>query len=198
MWGQLPSEQDATARIGTLLAEEKPSALSPSPAARWPSAAAEGAARARGDEFHRPGERLGAPQAQQQGAGGVIGSAGRTSRNCGSNSSRVTRRSAPEMTNTAGSGDRDATSGDRGHPGCPWKDEMKKEIYLDGVKAAISAGSVAGNVITLRLGVPSDAKVIGYISGRDWDGKPTNLIYGANGIAALTFCDVPIGAAFTR
>jgi hypothetical protein len=30
-----------------------------------------------------------------------------------------------------------------------WKDEMKKEIYLDGVKAAISAGSAAGNIILL-------------------------------------------------
>ncbi len=28
--------------------------------------------------------------------------------------------------------------------------------------------------------------------GRDWDGKPSGLIYGANGIAALTFCDVAI------
>ena len=79
-----------------------------------------------------------------------------------------------------------------------WKDAMKNEIYLDGVKAAVRAGSVSGNVITLNLGAPSDAKVIGYISGRDWDGKPTNLIYGANGIAALTFCDVPIDAKTAR
>jgi len=79
-----------------------------------------------------------------------------------------------------------------------WKDLMKNEIYLDGVKAQISAGSVAGNVITLKLGTPSAAKTIGYISGRDWDGKPTNLIYGANGIAALTFCDVPIDTKATR
>ena len=79
-----------------------------------------------------------------------------------------------------------------------WKDEMKKEIYLDGVKSAVSAGSVAGNVITLKLGAPTTAKSIGYISGRDWDGKPTNLIYGANGIAALTFCDVPIDTTATH
>jgi len=79
-----------------------------------------------------------------------------------------------------------------------WKDEMKKEIYLDGAKAAVSAGSAAGNIITLKLGAPSAAKTIGYISGRDWDGKPTNLIYGANRIAALTFCDVPIGTTATH
>ena len=79
-----------------------------------------------------------------------------------------------------------------------WKDEMKKEIYLDGAKAAVSAGSAAGNLITLKLGTPSTATTIGYISGRDWDGKPTNLIYGANRIAALTFCDVPIETSTTR
>jgi hypothetical protein len=79
-----------------------------------------------------------------------------------------------------------------------WKDLMKNEIYLDGVKAQISAGSVAGNVITRKLGAPTAAKTIGYTSGRDWDGKPTNLIYGANGIAALTFCDVPIDTKATR
>ncbi|MEI7902026.1 MAG: sialate O-acetylesterase, partial [bacterium] len=73
-----------------------------------------------------------------------------------------------------------------------WKDVMKKELYLDGVKAQVSAGSAAGNVITLKLGAFSAAKTIGYLSGRDWEGKPTNLIYGANGIAALTFCDVPV------
>ena len=79
-----------------------------------------------------------------------------------------------------------------------WQDLMRNEIYLDGVKAQISAGSVAGNVITLKLGAPTAAKTIGYISGRDWDGKPTNLIYGANRIAALTFCDVPIDAKATH
>jgi hypothetical protein len=79
-----------------------------------------------------------------------------------------------------------------------WKDVMKNEIYLDGVKAAVSGGSAAGNLITLKLGAPSAAKTIGYISGRDWDGKPTNLIYGTNRIAALTFCDVPIDATATR
>ena len=79
-----------------------------------------------------------------------------------------------------------------------WKDVMKHEIYLDGAKAPVSAGSAAGNVITLKLGAPTTAKTIGYISGRDWDGKPTNLIYGANHIAALTFCDVPIAAKVTN
>ncbi len=79
-----------------------------------------------------------------------------------------------------------------------WKDEMKKEIYLDGVKATVSAGSASGNLITLKLGAPSAANSISYISGRDWDGKPTNLIYGANHIAAFTFCNVPIETTTSR
>ena len=76
-----------------------------------------------------------------------------------------------------------------------WRDEMKKDIYLDDAAAPISAGSVSGNVITLKLKSPSSAKTIGYISGRLWDGKAASLIFGANGIAALTFCDVPIAGA---
>ncbi len=76
-----------------------------------------------------------------------------------------------------------------------WKDEMKKDLYLDEAQAPISVGTADGNVIRLKLMAPSNAKEIGYIFGRDWDGKPASLIFGANGIAALTFCDVPIKKA---
>ena len=69
---------------------------------------------------------------------------------------------------------------------------MKRYVYLDGVAAAISRGAVSGNVLTLTLTAPSRAKTVAYLAGRDWNGKPTHLIYGTNGIAALTFCDVPI------
>jgi hypothetical protein len=44
----------------------------------------------------------------------------------------------------------------------------------------------------LKLTQPSAAKTIAYLSGRAWDGKPASLIFGANGIAALTFTAVPI------
>jgi len=76
-----------------------------------------------------------------------------------------------------------------------WKDEMKKDICLDEVRAPISSGTVAGNIIMLKFTQPSTAKTIGYLSGRDWDGKPASLIFGANGIAALTFCEVPLAPA---
>jgi len=73
-----------------------------------------------------------------------------------------------------------------------WKDEIKKDIYLDNVVAPISTGSVSGNILTLKLSAPSNAKLIGHISGSKWDGKPESIIFGANGVAALTFSDVPI------
>jgi len=78
-----------------------------------------------------------------------------------------------------------------------WKDEMKKDVYFDEVRAPISAGTVAGNVILLKLTQPSTAKTIAHLSGRDWDGKPGSLIFGANGIAALTFCEVGIASSAT-
>jgi hypothetical protein len=36
----------------------------------------------------------------------------------------------------------------------------------------------------------SQAKKIMYLDSKAWNGK--NLLLGANGIAALTFCDVPV------
>jgi len=78
-----------------------------------------------------------------------------------------------------------------------WKDEMKKDVYLDEVRAPISEGKVHGNIILLKLTKPSTAKMIAHLSGHYWDGKPASLIFGANGIAALTFCDVGIAASAT-
>jgi len=50
----------------------------------------------------------------------------------------------------------------------------------------------AGTVITLQLSSPSTARSIAYLSGKTWDGRQDKLLYGANGITALTFCNVPI------
>ena len=48
-------------------------------------------------------------------------------------------------------------------------------------------------MIKLQLAAPSKAKTIDYLADNDWDGNPENLIRGANGIAALTFCEVTVG-----
>ena len=55
------------------------------------------------------------------------------------------------------------------------------------------AGSVSGNVLKLKLTAPASAKSITYLTDRKWD--PKTLLYGKNGLAALTFCEVPIGAS---
>jgi hypothetical protein len=78
-----------------------------------------------------------------------------------------------------------------------WRDEVKRSLYLDNAVAPIGSGSASGNIITLKLTAPSGAKTIAYLSGRDWDGKPAHLLFGANGIAALTFCDVGIAPSAT-
>ena len=75
-----------------------------------------------------------------------------------------------------------------------WKDECKAWLNLDGVPAPVSGGKVAGHAITLQLSSPSNAKTIAYLSGKNWDGKPDRLLYGANGIAALCFSEVPLAS----
>ena len=71
-----------------------------------------------------------------------------------------------------------------------WSDSLVSEFYLDGVSGNIASGSVSNNVLTLKLKNASQAKKIMYLDSKAWNGK--NLLLGANGIAALTFCDVQI------
>jgi uncharacterized protein YjbK len=49
---------------------------------------------------------------------------------------------------------------------------------------------VSGNVITLNLKAPATAGKITYVKELNWN--QNDLVYGRNGIPALTFCDVPV------
>ncbi len=71
-----------------------------------------------------------------------------------------------------------------------WKDSLASQFYLDGVKGNVVSGSVAGKVVTLRLATAAAAERITYLDCRAW--SQNNILYGENGIAALTFCGVPI------
>ncbi len=71
-----------------------------------------------------------------------------------------------------------------------WMDALAGQIYLDGEKGKVASGSVTGNVLTLKLKEASKADRITYLKESDW--SQNDLILGANGIAALTFCDVPL------
>lgn len=73
-----------------------------------------------------------------------------------------------------------------------WNDALASQFYLDGEKDGISSGSVSGNVLTLKLKEASKAKTITYLKEAAW--KQDNLLIGENGIAALTFCEVPLMA----
>ncbi len=57
---------------------------------------------------------------------------------------------------------------------------------------SVTSGSAAGNTITLRVSDAATATSITYLKGLvPW--QQANILSGSNGIAALTFADVPIG-----
>ena len=70
---------------------------------------------------------------------------------------------------------------------------LASQFYLDGKAGQVASGSAAGNVVRLKLAAPCDAMTITYLKDRNWDSK--NLLYGLNGIAALTFSEVDIAPA---
>ncbi|MCF7674831.1 MAG: DUF2341 domain-containing protein [Akkermansiaceae bacterium] len=71
-----------------------------------------------------------------------------------------------------------------------WLDSLAGQFYLDDQKEMVAKGGVNGNVITLQLKAPATAGKITYLKELNWN--QNDLIFGTNGIAALTFCDVPV------
>jgi hypothetical protein len=76
-----------------------------------------------------------------------------------------------------------------------WFDQLASQFYLDGEPGHIASGSTRANTLTLKLKAPSTAKHITYLKETNWN--QNTLLLGANGLAALTFCEVPLqsGAA---
>lgn len=73
-----------------------------------------------------------------------------------------------------------------------WTDSLAGQIYLDGKAGKVLSGRTSGNLLWLKLESPSAAKHITYLHETNW--SQDQLIRGANGIAALTFCEVAIQA----
>ena len=71
-----------------------------------------------------------------------------------------------------------------------WNDSLASQFYLDGEKGRVASGAATGNRITLKLTAAATARTLTYLDSRAW--SVDNLLYGDNGIAALTFCEVPI------
>ena len=75
-----------------------------------------------------------------------------------------------------------------------WSDALKSQFYLNGDSKLVASGAASGNRLTLKLNGPSNVSNVTYLDSAAWN--PDNLLYGTNGIAALTFCDVRIEGAF--
>jgi hypothetical protein len=71
-----------------------------------------------------------------------------------------------------------------------WDDRLLSQFYLDGEKGRFTAGQAEGNRLILRRAAPGPAKNITYLKEASWN--QDTLLLGANGLAALTFCEVPL------
>lgn len=97
--------------------------------------------------------------------------------------------SAPNLRQATWNATRDAIVLEFDQP-IVWSEKLVGEFYLDGQKGKVASGSVSGNTLKLMLSEPSTAKSITYLKEIDW--KQDRLLKGTNGLAALTFCNVPI------
>ena len=71
-----------------------------------------------------------------------------------------------------------------------WDNALASQFYLDGNKGLVVSGAVAGKVLTLKVAPGGGFKNITYLDSATWSQK--TLLVGQNGIAALTFCEVPL------
>jgi hypothetical protein len=72
-----------------------------------------------------------------------------------------------------------------------WYSGASKLLFLDGMAGKITSGKADENLIRLKLSESSSATSITYLKGTlPWN--QGDLLYGSNGVAALTFADVPI------
>jgi hypothetical protein len=71
-----------------------------------------------------------------------------------------------------------------------WKDTMASQFRLDGQPGRVVSGVVSGSQLRLRTMGEKPVSEITWIVDRSWD--PGALVYGTNGIAALTFSEVSV------
>ena len=71
-----------------------------------------------------------------------------------------------------------------------WFADLIDEFFLDGEKGKVESGKADGRFLTLKLKEASAARSISYLDERSW--SQNRLLIGQNGIAALTFSEVPI------
>ncbi len=74
-----------------------------------------------------------------------------------------------------------------------WTNSLASQFHLDGQSGTVASGIAVGNVLTLKLTAAATAKTITYLDENKWSNE--TLLYGQNGIAALTFCEVTLSSA---
>ncbi|NQT87373.1 DUF2341 domain-containing protein [bacterium] len=72
-----------------------------------------------------------------------------------------------------------------------WDNAVMDLFRLDSAAGKVTAGAATGKEIRLKLAAPSTARPITYVSGEKWRHQMP-VLRGQNGIAALTFCNVPL------
>jgi hypothetical protein len=78
-----------------------------------------------------------------------------------------------------------------------WSSFSLPNWYVNDVGGLVSSGSASGNVVTLQLSGPvGQTATLDYLKDASWSHTESvpSLLYGANGIPALTFADVPVSA----
>lgn len=73
-----------------------------------------------------------------------------------------------------------------------WSESLKSQFHFDGKADRVLGALAEGNSLILKVADGAPPQAVTYLDSRNWN--PNNLLLGANGIAALTFCDVPIVA----
>ncbi len=76
-----------------------------------------------------------------------------------------------------------------------WAAKLTNEFRITGSPARVTAGRAKDNQLHLELNAPAPAQkpTITYLDSANW--SQSRLLKGSNHLAALTFCEVPIGPA---
>lgn len=71
-----------------------------------------------------------------------------------------------------------------------WQEQLTSEFRIDGQRDRVVSGRVDGNTLRLRLAAGTTPHSITYLDSDSWSQE--RLLRGENGLAAFTFCEVPI------